>query len=132
MIRIDTTEVGALPSRFARSEAAIPGQVGKTVAIITDGVLRGARQRVPRRTGAARASLRVVGSGTTRTLTGGSHRARYYGWLEFGGSTGIRRSVRRPYRRSGRYIYPALTSEGAAITRTLDQAARNIAKAGGF
>jgi hypothetical protein len=87
-----------------------------------------ARRRVPRGpSGAARASLRVVEGVGTAQLIGGSRRAPYYGWLDFGGFAGRsrpgRRGARRPYRRGGRYIFPALVDRWQA---TQDDAARAL------
>ena len=40
-------------------------------------------------------------------MSGGGNKAPYYPWLDFGGSVGRRRSVRRPFLDKGRYIYAA-------------------------
>lgn len=87
-----------------------------------------ARRRVPRGpSGAARASLRVVEGVGTAQLVGGGRRAPYYGWLDFGGFAGRsrpgRRGARRPYRRGGRYIFPALVDRWRA---TQDDAERAL------
>lgn len=53
------------------------------------------------RTGRAAGSLKLRGD----RVEGGGSRAPYYGWLDFGGRAGRRKSISRPYRTRGRYIY---------------------------
>lgn len=66
-----------------------------------------ARPQIPSRTGAARRSLKPASTQTTSRVRAGGGRVPYYPWLDFGGSVGKRKSVRRPFIKSGRYIYPA-------------------------
>lgn len=68
-------------------------------------VAGGARRLVPTRSGRARGSVRSTSSQREARVSGGGARAKHYGWLDFGGSVGRRRSVHRPFIREGRYIY---------------------------
>ena len=69
-------------------------------------VAGGARSLVPSRSGRARGSVRAASSQREARVFGGGARVPYYGWLDFGGRTGRGRSVRRSFRKDGRYIYP--------------------------
>lgn len=133
MIGIDTKEVADLKARLGRSETALDAAVDDATKLIAHGVLTAARRKVPRgRSGNARASLRLVGSSGTQTITGGGQKAPYYAWLDFGGRTGIRNSVHRTYKRGGRYIFPGLVSQSAEIAQALDRAVDDALRAGGL
>lgn len=82
--------------------------------------------------GAARASLRVDRSQTAATVLGGGRRAPYYGWLEFGGRTGIKNSVERRFVRGGRYIWPAYDQNRKRLLAMLDDDVRDMARAAGL
>lgn len=67
-----------------------------------------ARPRVPRRTGRAQAALRAKSTRTASRVAGGTARARYYPWLDFGGEGRRRgRPSARPFKKEGRYLYAA-------------------------
>ena len=93
-----------------------------------------ASPRVPRRTGRAADSLKPKSTRTLARVSGGSSRAPYYPWLDFGGRVGRRNSVARPYRRDGRYLYPAyrrLRASGA-FEDALSEALAEIANKAGI
>lgn len=72
-----------------------------------DVVAGGARRLVPSRSGRARGSVRSTSSQREARVSGGGARAKYYGWLDFGG-TRIGRGggkAARPFLRDGRYVY---------------------------
>lgn len=128
-------QVGGL-SDFRRSLDSARTHSDRQIELLVDDaagvVLQNARSRVPRGpTGAARASLRIVeGSGTSQ-LVGGSRRAPYYGWLDFGGVAG-RRGPRRPYKPRGRYILRALFDREQELGRMIDQAGQNVITGSGL
>lgn len=66
-----------------------------------------ARAGVPVRSGRAAATVKAQSGQREAKVVGGSAKARYYGWLDFGGRVGREKSVRRPFRPEGRYLYPA-------------------------
>lgn len=82
-------------------------------------VVDAARPEVPVVTGAAAHSLRVLDYGGGAAATGGSSAVPYYGWLEFGGDAGIRRSVHRPVVPLGRYLHPAFLQNFDKIERKM-------------
>lgn len=63
---------------------------------------------IPRRSGRARGSLKAKSTRTSARVSMGGRRAPYMPWLDFGGKTGVNRSVVRPFYSEGRYLYPTL------------------------
>lgn len=76
-----------------------------------------ARPRVERRSGAAQASVRAASTRTEGRVFGGGSRAPHYGWLDFGGRVGRRRSVKRPFLKGGRYIYAGYQANRDEVRR---------------
>lgn len=95
-------------------------------------VVGGAAKRVPVKTGAARKSLRATSSQREAKVSGGSKKAAYYGWLDFGGRTGRKRSVVRPFVQTGRYIYPAYDANKASIGKALGKAITDLCESVGL
>lgn len=111
------------------------------------------RPLVPQRTGAAAKSLKAKSTRTSARVSAGGPKARYYAWLDFGGTVGKGRkaavatgrgrrrtagqqaqggSVRRPYYKEGRYIYPTLRKIRPEIEATLQQALIGVAHDAGL
>lgn len=89
-------------------------------------------RRVPRgRSGAARASVRVVGGAGTSQVVAGGHKAPYYGWLDFGGVAG-RNGARRPYNRRGRYLLRALFSLDSRLQAETEDALGRVMDSSGL
>lgn len=95
-------------------------------------VVGGAARRVPTLTGAARQSLRATSSQREAKVSGGSKKAAYYGWLDFGGRVGPNRSVSRPFVKTGRYIYPAYAANKESIGKALEQSLVDLCRDNGF
>jgi len=84
-----------------------------------DVVVDAAVPRVPRRTGRAAASLKAKSTQRTSRVAGGSGRAPYYPWLDFGGRVGRKHSVVRPFFKRGRYLYRAYDDTHDEVERVL-------------
>lgn len=95
-------------------------------------VLNEARPRVPTRTGRARASLRARSTALYTRVAGGSARAPYYPWLDFGGKVGRGRSVSRPYRKSGRYIWYAYELRKRELGQALSKELAGVIEGAGL
>ena len=93
---------------------------------ISEDIAADVRSRVPYRTGRARQSYRVTG----HSITFGGDQAPYVPWLEFGGKVGRKNSVKRPYVRKGRYLYPAIAENLDDIEKRVDDLISQIT--GGF
>lgn len=90
-----------------------------------------ARQRTPRRSGKAAASIKARGTNRGASLRGGGPKAPYFPWLDYGGSTKVPGSparVRRPFESGGRIIYPAIADRKdetrEAVEKLIDDLAR--------
>lgn len=91
-----------------------------------------ARPRVPKRTGRAAASLKAKSTRTKARLSMGGRRAPYMPWLDFGGKTGPKRSVVRPFLKEGRYVYKGLAERRDEITEVMERSILDIARQAGL
>lgn len=116
----------------------LPRQLRVTLNSVAETVLGGARRRVPSKSGRARGSLKVASSQREARIKGGTTRVPYYGFLDFGGRVGRGRtgpntgSVRRPFIRSGRYMYPSYSANRATVHAALEQVLVDLAQANGL
>ena len=94
--------------------------------IITD-----ARRQIPSVSGKAKASVRASSTQKAFRITGGSKRVPYYPWLDFGGKVGRHGSVRRPFKREGRYIYASYYKHRDELAPLLEKALCDAARAAG-
>lgn len=88
--------------------------------------------QIPSRTGAARRSLKARSSQKAVRIAVGGKRAPYYPWLDFGGRTGRNRSVLRPFKAEGRYLYPGLRANRAEIEKLIERRLREVAEDAGL
>ena len=98
----------------------------------SDLVIDTAHPFVPIRTGRAAASLKARSTQTSARVAGGSNRAPYYPWLDFGGRVGRKRSVSRPFLKHGRYIYHAYDLKRDDIAEILQRAIVRLATDAGL
>lgn len=90
-----------------------------------------AKPRVPQRSGAAAASIRVVSTRTEARVRAGGARVPYYPWLDFGGAVGKGKKTKRAFFKSGRYLWAAFAEKSrdgeiqAVISRSLGDIARD-------
>ena len=94
--------------------------------IITD-----ARRQVPSVSGKAKGSIRASSTQRAFRISGGSKRVPYYPWLDFGGKVGRGKSVNRPFRREGRYIYASYYKHRDELAPLLETALIDAARAAG-
>lgn len=100
---------------FNKQLKAVDSDLPKAVRValnqVAEIVVDDARPKVPTgsgrsgRAGRARKSLKVASTRTKVRVRAGGKKAPHYPWLDFGGKVGRRRSVSRPFKREGRYIY---------------------------
>lgn len=100
----------------------------RIVQIIVDGV----QPDIPVRSGKARASVKAKSTRTAARISAGSKRAPYYGWLDFGGKTGIDGSVKRPFYKQGRYIYPTYSANQDRVVEVMVEEYTAIARDAGL
>ena len=90
-----------------------------------------AAPRVPRKSGRAAGTVKAKSTRTESRVQGGSKRAPYYPWLDFGGKVGPKRSVRRQFIKEGRYLYPALSANYDKFADLLTEKLIEVARAAG-
>ena len=91
---------------------------GKEAAEIT---IRGARPLVPVRSGRTVSTLSAQATATGGIAEGGEG-IEWYGWLEFGGTSGRHGSNERERVVFGRYIYPSYEANSDEIDRASNEA----------
>lgn len=99
---------------------------------IAEGVVTDVRSRVPRRTGKAAASYRPRGGVKGASIAFAGSKAPYAPWLDFGGTVGKSKSVKRPFIKGGRYLYPAINDNMADIEQKVADAIDDITGRYGF
>lgn len=119
-----------------RALKALDGESQKALRVVlnkaADLVATGARRKVPTRTGAAAASIRASSGQREASVKAGSKKAPYYGWLDYGGRVGRSRSVSRPFRPTGRYIYPSYDSQRAEVLDLLENELAELIRSAGL
>lgn len=90
-----------------------------------------AKPRVPRRSGRAAGTIRAASTQTAARVRAGGKRVPYYPWLDFGGRVGPGGSVRRPFLKSGRYIWAAFAGNRDRIQAELATALADVARDAG-
>ena len=90
------------------ADKALSVELRKGLNEVAEVVLDTARPLVPTRSGKARASLKAGSSAQAVQIKAGGTKAPYWAWLDFGGRVGRAKSVHRPFKPAGRYIYPTL------------------------
>ena len=110
----------------------------ETVLLRTSGELaatktiEAAKSIIPVITGAAANSLVILVEKSSAIIQGGGPGVPYYGWLEFGGESGIGGSNVREYVPEGRYVYPAFESQKAFIEYEINQNFRHLVQSSGL
>lgn len=99
---------------------------------VADQLVQRAQTKIPKRTGAAARSLKARSTRTSARVAVGGRQAPYYPWLDFGGSTGRKKSVQRRFLKEGRYLYPALAEIRPQIAAALDDALTDVARGAGL
>lgn len=112
----------------------LPKAVRLALNEAADMVVDTAQSKVPRRSGRARKSLKAKSTRTLVRVGGGGGKAVYYGWLDFGGRVGKSKSVRRPFKKKGRYLYPSYFKhrDSGDIQRKMLDALTDVARKAGM
>lgn len=97
-----------------------------------DTLIQATTPLIPRRSGAAAGSLKAKSTRTSARVSVGGRQAPYYPWLDFGGSTGPRKSVVRPFYKKGRYLYVTLEKVRPQIEEVLRRKITDVARNAGL
>lgn len=95
-------------------------------------VATGARRRAPVRSGRGRASIKASSSQREARVKEGGAKAAYMPFIDFGGSVGRNKSVKRRYYPEGRLIYPAYGAQRDNIERLLEKRLVELAEDSGL
>lgn len=95
-------------------------------------VVDDAKPEVPRRTGHAASTVKAKSTRLQGRVVGGSARYPYYPWLDFGGSVGKNKSVKREFITEGRYIYPSYSENYDRVKEVLVQSLTDLARQAGL
>jgi hypothetical protein len=88
--------------------------------LAADLVASDTKRKVPTRSGRAAKTVRVGSSQReARVKAGDARNAPYYPWLDFGGTVGKSRSIKRPFIKNGRYLYPSFDENRDRIYENL-------------
>lgn len=90
------------------------------------------RPKFPYLTGKARNSVKASSTRTAARVRTGGPKAPHAPWLDFGGKVGIRKTVERPFIKSGRYLYPTLEEIQPQIQDALEKAIVKVATDAGL
>jgi hypothetical protein len=135
MSTVDPIKVEGL-REFQRALGKLNSDLPKALRIALNGaadiVVEGTRPKVPRRSGRAQASIKARSTRTTVRVSEGSNRAPYMPWLDYGGRVGRNRSVVRPFRKEGRYLYLTFTDKRDEVTDVLTKALVDVARQAGL
>lgn len=93
----------ALKRLDGESQKALRTALNTAVELIAVDV----RRRLPYDTGRAKSTVRPTSSQREASLSAGGRKAPYVPWLDYGGRVGRKRSVSRPFKPEGRYVYPS-------------------------
>lgn len=131
---IQITGLAAFSRNLRRMDAALAPGLRLALNEAADVVVQDARPNVPRKTGKAQASIKPKSTRTAVRVSEGGNRAPYVPWLDFGGRVGRNRSVKRPFLKEGRYLYPAYHRKKASgeFERVLTRALINVAHRAGI
>ncbi|HZO69204.1 MAG TPA: HK97 gp10 family phage protein [Kribbellaceae bacterium] len=130
----DAIKVDGL-AEFSRSLKKLDTDLPKALRVAlneaADVVVSDAKRRVPTRTGRAQRSIKARSTRTAVRIAEGGTRAPYMPWLDFGGRVGRNRSVVRPFRKEGRYLYAAYFDRKAEFGEVLTRALLDVARQAG-
>jgi hypothetical protein len=104
---------------FQAAMRAVDKELPKELRLMFNDVVKivadAARPMVPSRTGTAAGSIKPQSTQRMGQVKAGGGRAKYYPWLDFGGSVGRQKSVHRPFLKTGRYLFVAYKAHKPAI-----------------
>jgi hypothetical protein len=120
---------------FTRNLRKIDADLPKVLRLanndVADLIVSWAKPRVPTKTGAAASTVKAASTRSEVRVKGGSNKAPYYPWLDFGGRVGRKKSVKRSFYSDGRYLYPGLVANRDALTERLAERLLEVCRSAG-
>lgn len=126
-----------------RALKALDGETQKQLRVALNTaatiVAKGAIRRAPLKSGALRASIRESSQQRSASVSEGSAKAPYAGFVDYGnvvhggrGSVGKWDQVPRPFIAGGRILYPAFLAQRTNIIAVLNKALHDLARESGL
>lgn len=132
MTAIRVTGLKEFRSKVKEADAALPKQIRIVLNAAAGIVLDYAKPRIPSRSGRARGSVVARSTQKAVRVSVGGGRAPYYPWLDFGGRVGPGGSVRRPFIKEGRYLYPALRVKRQDVIEAMSTGLVDLVRSAGM
>lgn len=127
LVRVEIQGVRDLQKALRQISKEAVKELSEGLAEVTQVVLNEARPLVDRgKTGNAQASMKVKKNQRGAQLAVGGTKAPYFQWLEWGGRTGINKSVSRPFIPEGRSIYPTLRKKSPLLRKMTDELMKKL------
>lgn len=132
---VDPIKVDGL-AKFSRDLRKVDAELPKGLRVSFNKaagiVVDWAQPRVPRRSGRASRSVKARSTRTAVRVAAGGPRVPYFPWLDFGGKVGRRRSVDRPYKKSGRYLWAGYAANRDQVADVMADELRKVASSTGW
>lgn len=126
-------------AEFSRNLRKLDNELPKALRVAANEagelVLGYAKPKVPtgaQRGGHAASSIRTKSTRTSARVTAGGARYPYYAWLDFGGRVGRKRATRRPFKRTGRYLFVGYVQNQDRIRAALVDSLIDVAAQAGI
>lgn len=114
----------------------IDGQSQKKLRVVLNDAVQiiaeEAKGKVPTRSGRAAGSIKAQSSQREAQIKAGGGRAPYYPWLDFGGAVGRNNSVRRPFIKDGRYLYPTYKDKKTEFIQKMEEGLIELIESSGL
>lgn len=130
--RIEIRGIRELSAGFHQLEGNIPRAMKTRMRSEGQRIADRAAGGLPHVTGRAAGSIKPVASAQGVGISFGGASAPYEPWLDFGGSVGRGGATKLPFVQGGRYVYPAISAEGAGLEKAGEDAVADAAKGAGF
>lgn len=130
--RVVVTGLRDLGSALKAADAEASKELGQMMKGIAQGVVADVSHRVPYRSGKAASSYKARGSARGASIAWAGERAPYVPWLDFGGKVGRHKTVSRPFKQGGRFLYPTIADNMHDVEELVAQAIDEITGKYGF
>lgn len=131
--KIQVTGLREFQRQLKAMDAGLPKQLRLALNEAAQEIIDYAQPRIPRKTGRAAASLKARSTQRVARVGLGGNRAPWAPWLEFGGEGRVRgRPPKRPFIKSGRYVYKGLEVKRDRVTEIMSEALTQLAKDAGL
>lgn len=127
-IRVQATGLKEFRRALRAADAQLPRELRKALNAVGQAIVNEAVPKMPKKSGKLRASVRARSTQTEGRVIVGKANVQYAGFIEFGGSVGRNRSVKRTFVKQGRYLYPAYQRRLPEVRRLTEQVVNELAQ----